>query len=248
MNAWGPGAQGGFQNALAMGLQFGQMARQAQDRRDERNALAAFVSNPSRETAAAVAPFNPQLAYQYGQDQRAAQVKQQQKQQGDGQTYVRLLEAAKDNPQQAFAAAQQMGLDLSGVPQVGTPEFESWRRNSLFVMKALSDPEKLTSVQQDAQALGLDLNTPEGLKAVQELTLYKYAKNGVDEYGRPTLELPQIGMPGQQQAQPKPAAPMPRPEGMTDDQLFEMGRKAVESGAPIEEVFQRLKAWGVKVT
>lgn len=70
---WGPGAQGGFQNALAMGLQFGQMARQQKDARDQRNALAAFVTNPSDETAAAVAPFNPELAYKYGQDRRAAQ-------------------------------------------------------------------------------------------------------------------------------------------------------------------------------
>jgi hypothetical protein len=73
---WNALAGGGFQNALATGLQLGQVARQQQDRRDERNALAAFVKNPSGETAAAVAPFNPQLAYQYGQDQRAAQVQQ----------------------------------------------------------------------------------------------------------------------------------------------------------------------------
>lgn len=71
--SWGPGAAQGFQNALMMGLQTGQMVRQRREEENQRNALADFVQNPSRETAAAVAPYNPQLAYQYGQDVRKAE-------------------------------------------------------------------------------------------------------------------------------------------------------------------------------
>jgi hypothetical protein len=74
---WGPGPQGGFQNALAMGLQLGGMARQQQDQRNERNALAAFAQNPSKETVAAVAPYKPELAYKFTMDERAATAEQQ---------------------------------------------------------------------------------------------------------------------------------------------------------------------------
>lgn len=223
---------GGFQNALATGLQLGGMRRQ----QEQENALM-----QQRER---------QIAMQEQAQQAQAQAAQQKQQGLDRQTYGRLLKMAGDNPQQAFSAAQQMGLDLSGLPQIGTPEFEQWRQTELFVLEALSDPEKLTSVQQDAQALGLDLNTPEGRRAVQELTLYKYAKQGVDEYGRPTLELPQIaiGAPGVQDAGGVPILPRSaRPAGMTDDQLFEAARRKVEAGAPVEPIFRQLREWGVEV-
>lgn len=210
---WNALQGGGFQGALSQGFQYGQMVRQQKDERDYRNALAQFdPSNP--DTLKPIMAVAPEVGLKLQGQVRAQQAQAQQQQQVDGQTYVRLLEAAKDNPQQAYSAAQQMGLDLSGVPQVGTPEFETWRRNQLFVINALKDPEKLTAVQQDAQALGLDLNTPEGLQAVQELTLYKYAKNGVDEYGRPTLELPQIAVGGQAPAQQQPAMQQPSGEVM----------------------------------
>lgn len=74
---WGPGAQGGFENSLMMGMRIGEnvnrsimQGRQMREERDGRNALAAFVSNPNQQTAAAVAPYKPDLAYQYSKDER----------------------------------------------------------------------------------------------------------------------------------------------------------------------------------
>lgn len=38
-----------------------------------------------------------------------------------------------------------------------------------------------------------------------------------------------------------------RPPGLTDDELFAKAREAVEKGANVNDVFQQLKAWGVKI-
>lgn len=111
---------GGFEGALAQGLQLGQYARQQKDQRDSRNALAAFVSNPSKETAAAVAPFNPELAYKYGQDQRAAEAQQNE----NG-----LVQRA-------------LGGDETALTQLATVNFDKWKGLSAEVKaktKAESD-------------------------------------------------------------------------------------------------------------
>ena len=102
---WGALQGGGFQGALAQGLQLGQYARQQKDQRDGRNALAAFVANPSQETAAAIAPYNPELAYKYGQDQRAAAAQQAE----NG-----LVQRA-------------LGGDSAALDQLATVNFDKWK-------------------------------------------------------------------------------------------------------------------------
>ena len=53
---------------------------------------------------------------------------------------------------------------------------------------------------------------------------------------------------GQQQAPQQQILPRSaRPQGMTDDQLFDQARRAVENGAPVEQVFQQLREWGVEI-
>lgn len=103
-------AQGGnFQNALATGLQLGQMARARQDQKEQRNALAAFVTSPSDETAAAVAPHNPELAYRYKQDQMAAQAKKEEAQ---------LIQAAMSEDPNTRQAAMR---------SLATQKFDVWK-------------------------------------------------------------------------------------------------------------------------
>jgi hypothetical protein len=99
---WGPGAQGGFQNALATGLQLGGMVRQQTDARNERNALAAFVRDPNKETAAAVAPYQPKLVLDYNasEGERAAAAAEAQVKR----------DAAAGKPE---AMAQLAGIDLN---------------------------------------------------------------------------------------------------------------------------------------
>lgn len=53
---------------------------------------------------------------------------------------------------------------------------------------------------------------------------------------------------GRQSAPQQPPAQQiitERPKGMTDDDLFRQAREAVSQGAPVEQVFQQLRAWGV---
>lgn len=61
--SWGPGAAGGFQNALSLGMQVGQIARQNQDAREYKNALAGF--DPSKpETLEPIMRANPEVGLQ----------------------------------------------------------------------------------------------------------------------------------------------------------------------------------------
>ena len=73
---WGPGAQGGFQNALMTGLQLGQMAGQQKRARDERNALAAYAKDPNEQNFAGLADVRPDIAIQQRGQMQAQQAKQ----------------------------------------------------------------------------------------------------------------------------------------------------------------------------
>lgn len=193
-----PTASNTFQNALGQGIQLGQMAAEGANQRGFNNALANYdPSDP--ETVKEVMRYNPQVGLQL---QEQAQAQQEADRNAAAQQKMivrRLLGAAKQNPQQALAAAQSMGIDISSVPPPGSPEFTQFVDQELFILDALEDPEKLTAVQQDIQSLGIDPSTPEGRAAVAELVLFKFGKETTDEFGRPSVALPQITLPGQQQ-------------------------------------------------
>lgn len=147
---------GGFQNALATGLQLGQVAKQQREAKEYKNALAQFDPN-NPETLKPIMQARPevgiQLQGQVQQQQRAqqeaAQKQREQHQQQMGQ-FRQLLEAAGENPQQAYAAAQSLGIDLSNVPQPGSPEFEPWRQTQLFIVNAAEkNPELLTTTAKE---------------------------------------------------------------------------------------------------
>lgn len=135
------GPMGGFQNALAQGWQMGTAVRQQREETERRNALADYATNPSDETFGAMAQAAPEYAIQerQRQEQREAAARQQQQEQMG--TVRQLLQAAGENPMQAYQAAQSMGIDLSGVPQPGSPGFEQWRQQQLFIMDALETPQ-----------------------------------------------------------------------------------------------------------
>lgn len=102
---WGPGAQGGFQNALMMGLQVGQMAGQAKRERDERNALSAYVKDPSQANFGGLADVRPDIAINVQGQQQAAQAKQMEAQ---------LVQRA-------------MGGDDEALGQLATVNFDKWK-------------------------------------------------------------------------------------------------------------------------
>jgi hypothetical protein len=214
---FGPGPQGGFYNALALGQQTGDrvlnsfmQGRQMAEQRNERNALAAYAKDPSEASFAGLADVRPDLAIQV-RGQQASQAdaarKQQMEQMG---TFRQLLEQAGSNPQQAFAAAQQLGLDVSGVPQPGTPEFEPWRQSQLFIMDALEkEGDNLPGLAQEVM-LALpedqrDPNSPMFRQAFTAALENKYAAEYTDAQGN-TRRRAIIGQP-QQQAPAQAQAP-----------------------------------------
>lgn len=102
---WGPGAQGGFQNALAMGLQVGQMVRQGQDQRNERNALAAYAKDPSEANFGGLADVRPDIAIQQREVMAAQQAKQAE----------------------AKLVQQALGGDDAALGQLATVNFDKWK-------------------------------------------------------------------------------------------------------------------------
>ena len=150
---WGllQNGQSGFQNALQMGLQAGQAASLA----SRQNAISGYAANPTREGLGGLAQANPEYAIRERgrfDQQDAAQAQQQQAQ---GVTMRQLLQHAGNGPeaaQQALAAAQQMGVDVSRFPPIGSAEFEPWRAQQLFIAEALETPEgrdELTAAAQE---------------------------------------------------------------------------------------------------
>jgi hypothetical protein len=99
--AWGiTQGGGGFQNALATGLQFGQMARQRAEEKEYKNALAGYdPSNP--ETIKPIMAADPRVGIQLQRDAAEQQAKTQQ---ADIQR-----RAAQGDPQ---AMAQLAGIDF----------------------------------------------------------------------------------------------------------------------------------------
>lgn len=54
-----------------------------------------------------------------------------------------------------------------------------------------------------------------------------------------------VGQPATSPSPSKPAAPTPKPSGMTDQQIWAQAHEAVRNGADVNEVFRRLQSWGM---
>lgn len=106
--SWGPGALGGFQNSLMMGMQIGEnvnrsimQGRQMREERDYKNALAQFdPSNP--DTLKPIMAANPEVGLQLG--------KQVQEQQAAARKAQIMREAAAGKPE---AMAELAGIDIN---------------------------------------------------------------------------------------------------------------------------------------
>lgn len=197
---WGLGQQGGVQNALAMGMSMGQQAREARERKERRNALATYAANPTKEGVAGLAQYAPEFAMQEGQRFRAEEAAQQQKQQADMGTVRKLLRFAKANPMQALQAAQQMGIDVSKLPQPSDPNFQGWVDQQLFITDALERPEgveALSTAGKIAADMGFKPGTPEHADRTREIFLAESAKPYTNAQGGTSLYIPQLGGSGQ---------------------------------------------------
>lgn len=150
---WGMAGQNN--NALAyfqMGQQLGQ---QVIDKRVN-NAAARFMQG-DQNAIADVAKYDAGLGMQLQERQARMQQQQQAEETRKRQTFRQLLKQAGENPGQAFAAAQQLGIPLDNVPQPGSPDFEPWRQTQLFIVDALETPEGQNLLTNRAKEVMLSL-------------------------------------------------------------------------------------------
>jgi hypothetical protein len=196
--SWGPGAAGGFQNALSTGLQLGQMVRQ----QEQQNAL-------MQQRQEAIQLQQQRFDAQQAEAQRTAGI--------DGLEKFRpLLQQAVQGPEQwaqARAAGANAGFDMSRVPEQFDP---NWAKGQLMLLDAARDPEKLDRIGKAMQAFGYtDQNMPGYNEALQEFTRMTFARESTDAQGRPILVFPEVAPAGQttpsQQAPASAAAPQAVP-------------------------------------
>lgn len=149
---WGLANGGNFQNALATGLQFGQMAAQAKQQRETKNALAAYGQSPNEETLGGVMQADPRLGIQLRGDMQAQQAK-----------------AAEAGLTQRALAGDTAALD-----ELATVNFNKWKALSAETKAAAASEAKLFG----NAAIDI-LGTPEAQRAAK---LQGYAQQFGQQY------------------------------------------------------------------
>lgn len=194
-------AQAGFQNALAMGMQMGAQAREANERKEYRNALANYALDPNEQNTAAVAPYAPQLVMQQRAQEAQAQAQQQQQRKADLPMLGKLLNHAAQGQEQwnqAINTAQQYGIDVSGLPQQFDPE---WAKSQATMIGALTTPEGqeiMSTAGKQAYDEGLRPGDGRFEGRVKEIWQQNGAVPYTDSSGATRLYIPGRGQPTQQ--------------------------------------------------
>ena len=204
---WGLAGGNGFGNALATGLQLGQVARQRQEEKEYRNALAQYDPN-NPETIKPIMEVDPRTGLHLQQQAQRAQAQQAEQRRADLPMMTRLLEHAAQGPeqwQQARGLAQQYGIDVSGLPEQFDPE---WAQAQAQTMKLLATPEgqeALSTAGKQAVDMGYRPGTPEFAQAVRDIYLAGASKPYVVG-GETRLYTPKIGGAGGAQGGVPPGA------------------------------------------
>lgn len=171
-------ALAGLMNPAAVGqsvtqaLKFGQQKAQQEK---ARNAFAAYATNPTEETLAANAQYNPQLVIserQRMQQQAAAQQKQAFEM---FPKMAQLLGSATDEQtyQQALGMARQFGIP--GVENAPLNFDPAWVQQNLAIAQALTEggPEALSAIGKEVTDAGYKPGTPEFAQQVQQRLVSK---------------------------------------------------------------------------
>lgn len=210
------------QNALSMfqaGAQIGQSIRERREEERRRNALTEYAANPGQGTLGGVIQADPRLGIQLQQQEQDRAAQEQKLQRQKMLDVARLLnEATPKNYGQVLGAAQQMGIDVTRVPQQFDPNWIAQQK--LIVSSFLDDKDDtLPGIAQELVAAGYQPGTPEFANAMRSVINSKYASDYVDAQGntrrRSVLNLQQ------------PAAPSgPQPGAVEDGYIFKGGNPA----------------------
>lgn len=143
------------------------------------------------------------------QSRDAAEAAQKRQTQRNTQTQQlgRLLDHATDETtyQQSLAAARQLGLDVSQVPQSYDP---AWVNQQKLVLQAFDKDggQQLSGLARELQDAGYQQGTPEFAAAMRTALQGKYAPQYTDDEGNIRQgQLP--ALPGTASASPRPSAP-----------------------------------------
>ena len=217
-------AQSGFQNALQMGLQFGQQAAEGANRRGFNNALANVdLSNP--DSIKEVTRFRPEVGIQLQQQAQQQQAAARKAEQDAIPIVLNMLKAAKNNPEQygaILARAQQLGIPgIENAPQQFDP---NWIDSQITTLSAFATPqgrEALSTAGKEAVDAGFQPGTPEfaaevrrRLQAGDKKTIPFQPGGGIIEYDPATGETRILAGPS---GSPSAVQVPPPPEGFTLD-------------------------------
>lgn len=129
-----------------------------------------------------IARHNPQLAMQIQQRQLAMQKQRQEVRRAQVEDVARLFDGVTpENYSQRIAAARQLGIDVSSVPQNYDP---AWVAQNKAIFGALSGKDNdLSGIARELVDAGYQPNTPEFKQAMAGVINNKYAAEYVDEQG-----------------------------------------------------------------
>lgn len=174
-------------NALAAFEQ----GRETRRKDDTRNAMATLAQNPNDQAAfGTYAQNDPAGAMKFRTDQQDHSAKLQEQVHKQTQMVGRLLKHARDEGtyQQARAAAQQLGIDMSKVPEAYDP---NWVQSQIVALSAFEKdgPQALSNYGKAATDMGLPPGSPEhfafvkrAYEADQEKTIPYTAGGGVARF------------------------------------------------------------------
>lgn len=241
----------GGNNALAMfqfGAQLGRDARAQQEERALKAAVGAYATNPTDPNAlATVMKADPRIGMQLQKQSADLAVKRQEQRRATVQDVAKLFQGVTpENYGQRIAAAQQLGIDVSTVPQTYDP---AWVQQNAAIFNAFAKDggQQISGIARELVDAGYQPGTEAFNTAMRGVIENKYASEYVDEYGN-TRRRSALSLGAPTQIAPQAAAPKivpQKPAGLTDDQIWAQAHDAVRKGANAEEVFRQLQAWGM---
>ena len=172
---WGLG-QGN--NALAMFQQGAQLGGQIRERREQSEYRNALLEQKKADGERQQAEFAAQ--------QQDREAKQKDRLRSEMGLRAKLLAKAQKSPQDwanAYAAGEQLGLDMSGVPKEYTPD---WAAQNQLIAEAMAKDggERLSGVSREIEeATGFAPGSPEHRQALQQALTGKYGVDYADEQG-----------------------------------------------------------------